>query len=157
MPAPPRTRAVDPAITCLGQVLVAVDPASGERLWTRPLDRPVRRVLKAWRHLFVADSESPSRIAWLDLHSGEPRGSLDAGFTVTAALCVGTHVWFAGSDGALGMTADGSVVFRAAIEGAEVVGRDPEGGELWRVPCAGPKGDGVLLVGDAVAQPDIDT
>jgi outer membrane protein assembly factor BamB len=146
-----------PVVTCLGQVLIAVDPDSGERLWSRPLERPVRRLLKAWRHLFVADAGEPARIAWLDLATGEPRGVVDAGFVVTAALGAGTHVYFAGPDGALGLAADGSLVFRALLEGGEVVGRDADGRELWRVPAAGPRGDGVLLVGDAVAQPDIDT
>lgn len=56
-----------PVVTCLGQTLVAVDPDSGERLWSRPLERPVRRLLKAWRHLFVAGAGESSRIAQPDI------------------------------------------------------------------------------------------
>jgi outer membrane protein assembly factor BamB len=146
-----------PVITCLGQCLVAVHPDTGELLWTKVLDRPLRRLLVAWKHLFYADQGKTSEVVWLDIHTGELKGSIEAGFDVTAALALGTRLYFAGPRGMLCITADGSSVFRVDLAPGEIVGADADGCELWRLPSGGTPGEGVLLVGDAVAQPDIDT
>jgi outer membrane protein assembly factor BamB len=153
-----------PVVSCLGGILFAVDPETGAKIWTRKLEKPVRRLVLAWRHVFVAthgpDARSHSDILWFDVHTGEQRGSFDAGFEITAALARGTHLYFAGSRAAIGVSADGSLLFRISLEAnkdaLEIVARDRNGGELWRMPAHAP-GDGALLVGDAVAQPDIDT
>ncbi len=148
---------VTPVITCLGQVLLAVHPDTGELLWSRELARPLRRVLVAWRHLFYADTGASSSIVWLDVRTGEPKGSVEAGFDVTAAVAVGQRVYFAGPRGMLCLTADGGTVLRVALAPGEIVGSDADGCEVWRIASGGTPGEGVLLVGDAVAQPDIDT
>jgi outer membrane protein assembly factor BamB len=158
-----------PVVSFLGNVLFAVEAETGQRLWTRPLERPVRRVAHAWRHVFVAthgpQADSSSQVLWFDIHTGEPRGGFDAGFVITAAVSRGTHVYFAGDRATIGLTADGSMLFRVALETTKqswggdeyaIVARDPSGRELWRAPAGAPN-DTALLVGDVVAQPDIDT
>lgn len=146
-----------PVITCLGQALVAVRPDTGELVWSRVLERPLRRLVVAWRHLFFAESGKSSEITWLDVHTGELRGSLDAGFDITAALADGTRVYFAGPRGAMCLTADGALVFRVALQPGEVAGFGADEREMWRIPSGGVPGEGVLLVGNQAAQPDIDT
>jgi hypothetical protein len=155
--------AAAPIVTYLGGVLVAVDAETGARVWTRPLGKPVLRVVLAWRHVFVAvpaagpTGEPRSEILWFDVHTGEPRGERSIGFAVTAALARGTHVYFAGARGAVAMAADGTELFRVDLDGAQLVARDAGGRDLWREATVGEDGVGVLLLGDAVAQPDFDT
>ncbi|HEY8077161.1 MAG TPA: hypothetical protein VIF62_23705 [Labilithrix sp.] len=159
-----------PIVTYLGGVLVAADAETGERVWTRPLGTPVLRMVLAWRHVFVAvpsvSRPEISDVVWFDVHTGDKRGELDAGFRITAALARGTHVYFGGEEASIALSADGTLLFTIRVETVtqgflsnetNLVARDAAGREMWREKTTSSHGAGVLLLGDAVAQPDFDS
>jgi len=156
-----------PLVTYLGGMLVAADAETGTRVWTRTLDAPVLRMVLAWRHVFVAvpsvANPEVSDVVWFDVHTGEKRGEVHANFAIKAALARGTHVYFAGTAASMALAADGTLLFSLRLETVkqgflsnenDVVARDAAGNELWREKSSSAHGAGVLLLGDAVAQPD---
>jgi outer membrane protein assembly factor BamB len=164
--------APSPLVTILGNALTALDASSGRLLWSQPVAELVRRVVVAERTAFVVTapprSSDPSRVLVFDLHTGAPRASIEAGFPIMNALARGDRAYFGGTRGVLALRADGGVLFHATptmtSESAwsgdtyDLVMRDGAARELWRMPSAPSSvADGLLVLGDAAAQPDFNT
>ena len=158
-----------PLITFFGKTLLALDADRGTKLWEQNIGDVVQRVVAAERTLFVAartDEEHTGRIFVFDLYTGAPRGSLEVDFRIETALVSGSRIYFGGRRGLVALHADGTMLFRASPErmaetwrGAvlDVVMKDATGRESWRLPDVGSShSDGLLVLGDAAAQPDFD-
>jgi outer membrane protein assembly factor BamB len=147
---------------------MALHPESGEKLWEKSLgDKRVDRAVVVAGTLFVATQwamDDPAKVLLFDLHTGAPGAEVEAGFRINTSLVKGDRVYFGGRGGLLGLTADGTVLFRATLHQVsetwrgrkfEVVMADGTGNVLWRTAHAEhAPSDGLLLLGDLAAQID---
>jgi outer membrane protein assembly factor BamB len=156
-----------PLITYLDGRIVALHPETGALLWNQVLEHVPQRVVVAEPSVFVAPRGGSTLVSIFDLHTGEPRGTVDAGFGISTALAQAGNVYFGGSRGLLGLRADGTVLFCATTElmqasawhgdKNDLVMKDAAGRELWRLLTARfSNADGMLILGDATAQTDFE-
>lgn len=163
------TPAPTPLLSLVEGRLIALDAATGQLRWERPVADPVDRVLVAGANVFLATARDPAgHVALFDLATGSERGGIDLDFRAAAALATADRVYFSGHRGLLCLTHDGAVVFRAAREVTQksawsgdtydLVGTDPQNRELWRVVGAKAHStSSFLALGHLVAQIDSDT
>ncbi len=159
-----------PLITVLVGYLMALDPERGTLVWSQPMPAPPYRVVAVDRLVFVATRAEPSCVLLFDLHTGTPRGEVEAGFKIRTALVHRDRVYFGGATGMLALRADGTVLFHAAPEvmekgwvsgSVDLVMKDGASRDLWRQPriqeAVGDAADGLIVLCEAAAQPDFDS
>lgn len=160
-----------PLIASIGTLLVATVPETGAKLWERELGASPGRIALVADAVFVASDGpnhgDPSVISVLDLATGAPRGVIDAGIPLKAALTHGAAVFFGGPTGVLAVSSEGRLLWRATLEVMrksawsldehDLVGRDGAGRELWRIPQRKPSSGSLLATLFATAQRDFDT
>ena len=140
-----------------------MDPDTGAKRWHQKLSSEVTRLFKLERTVFVAQDRE---LRWFDLDTGEPRGSIYLGFVASAGIASGDRLYLAGEKIVACITEQGAILWNAQVEGAQkvrvfgadpspnLICRDAEGRELWRLPVSGYNRPGLLL-GEIVAQPDL--
>lgn len=149
---------------------MALDPEHGTLVWSQPMSAGPGRVVVVDRLVFFATRAQPSNVLLFDLHTGAPRGEIQAGFNIRTALAHRDRVYFGGATGMLALRADGTVLFHAAPEVMEkgwvsgtvdLVMKDGASRDLWRQPriqgAVGDAADGLIVLGEAAAQPDFNS
>lgn len=163
-----QTSAGEPLVSMLAKHIVVLDAETGALRWKQPLEQTVTRIVVAAGVVFVAtDHERVSTVLMFDLATGAPTGSIPLPFRCHGALVSGDRIYFAGSEGIFAVRSDGRVMFkvsRQVVEKrtwdgdvADLVGHDPTGAELWRMPNMAINTLATYLsVGHDVAQIDYD-
>ena len=139
------TSAGEPLVSMIAKHIVALDAETGALRWKQPVEPAVTRIVVTAGIVFVAADEGRvSTLLMFDLATGAPRGSIPLPFRCHGALVSGDRIYFAGSEGIFAVRSDGRVMFkisRQVVEKrtwvgdvADLVGHDPTGAELWRMP-----------------------
>jgi hypothetical protein len=151
-----------PLVLSHRQLLVAIDPASGHKVWEHKLGSTARRLFRIGPRLFAAYD---TFVCFLDMQTGALLGHVDVGFRISAGFVKDGHLFIAG-DGAACLRGDGSIVWQVVTRDTSgwvhgelnLVCVSPDGREIWRSMPLGTdftSDNTGLVLGDVVAQPDM--
>jgi len=144
----------------LGGFLVQLDPDTGRVRWHANIP-DITRMFHAGDRLWVC---AGGRVHAIDFETGRYVGAAAVGFAIRAGVCDGERLVVAGPMHAACVDRNGTVVWSARTESSGgivstqhcLVARDRNGAELWRTEAVTMHfPDAGLLLGDAVAQPDL--
>jgi hypothetical protein len=145
-----------PLIFTVRERVLAVDAESGALRWEQPLPGGAGRLFLVGETLIVT-GRSTTIAHCFDVDGGAPQAKLDLGFRAETGLVRGDRLFLAGDDAIACITASGALAWGAWLEGRDLVFRNREGEELWRMTGARLGDTSInpgLLLGDQTAQPD---
>lgn len=152
----------EPLLLTIGQMLLAIDHASGELLWQLRLPTAVIRMFRAANRLLLVGSD---RVFGVDIASAKSLGGSDLPFTPRTGLLHDGRLFLAGSSGVACLDLDCNLLWNAVRPAmTETWSFDftlhckrEDGTELWDVDTGVTGTAPGMCLGEEISQPDLES